>query len=182
MMITDRRFTIESVNMERERTIKIGPVCRFGPGGEYTSMWPEDLVEVAEFAACGNKSKNARGGLLNVLKGIIEILRGSQPGREFEIEEPAQVDEGTSSGVIQPYGTTDNPAAYAQAGSVVEGDSAIRQQRWLFADDWRTGQPGGRKQDNHVRTHRAITKKGIHFGPGAQSTLFDADVKGAKTA
>lgn len=168
--------------MERERTIKIGPACRFGPGGEYTSIWPEDLAEIAKFAACGNKSTNARGGLLNVLRGVIEILRGSQRGREIEIEGPTQVEEGTSAGMMQPYGTGNKPTAYAQTGSVIKGDSSIRQQRWLFADDWRTGQPCGRKQDNHIRAHRAVAKKGIHFGPGGQSTLFDADVKGAKTA
>ena len=166
--------------MEIERTIQIGPVCKFGPGGDYTEIWPEGS-ELIEFANAEGQQKNALGRLLDMLSGMVQLLRGKPDKQNIEISGPVE---------IAIYEEKDGCAArsercrtaYTEAGSVVEGNRRVWKQRWLFADDRRAGGAGGRKPDNHIRTHRAAAKKGIHLGPGAQSTLFDADVKGAKTA
>jgi len=79
--------------MERERIINIGPVCRFGPGGEYDTSWPagDELVESADWANSYDKPKNALTRLLDVLAGLTEILRG--PSRSIEITGPIEIDE-----------------------------------------------------------------------------------------
>ena len=158
--------------MEHERTIQIGPVCKFGPGGDYTEIWPEGS-ELIEFANAEGQQKNALGRLLDMLSGMAQLLRGRPDKQNIEISGPVE---------IAIYEEKDGCAAYTKAGSDIEGNRRVWKQRWLFADDRRTGGAGGRKPDNHIRTHRAAPKKGIHLGPGAQSTLFDADAKGAKTA
>jgi hypothetical protein len=158
--------------MERERTIQIGPVCKFGPGGDYTEIWP-DGSELIEFANAEGQHKNALGRLLNIIAGMARILRGSPDKQYIEISGPME---------IPIYGAKDRCAAYTEAGSDIENNRRVCGQRRLFADDWRAGADSGGKQNNHIRAHRAVTKKGIHLGPGGQSTLFDADLKGAKTA
>jgi hypothetical protein len=62
--------------MGREIITRIGPVCRFGPGGDFTSVWPAggELVESADLVG---QPKNTVARLLNVLIGLIEALRGS---------------------------------------------------------------------------------------------------------
>jgi hypothetical protein len=161
-----------SGNMERERTIQIGPVCKFGPGGEYTEIWP-DGSELIEFANEEGQPKNTLGRLLNMIAGMAKILRGSQDKQYIEISGPVE---------ITTYEGKNRCAAYTEAGSTIESNRRVCVQRWLFADDWRAGADCGRKPDNHIRAHRAVAKKGVHLGPGGQSTLFDADLKGAKTA
>jgi hypothetical protein len=158
--------------MELERTIQIGPVCKFGPGGDYTELWPQGS-ELIEFANAEGQPKNALGRLLDILSGMAQLLRGKPDKQNIEISGPVEI-------VI--YEAKVGCAAYTEAGSVVEGNRRVWKQRWLFADDWRAGEAGRRKPDNHIRAHRATPKKGIHLGSVAQSSLFDADVKGAKTA
>jgi hypothetical protein len=58
--------------MEREKTTKIGPVCRFGPGGDYISTWPTDWADLAR------QMKGPVARLSNVLNGIIDALRGTE--------------------------------------------------------------------------------------------------------
>jgi hypothetical protein len=71
--------------MEQERIINIGPVCRFGPGGEYDTLWPNDWV------SSPIQSKNAIGRLLDVLSGLIDVLHG--PGSKNEPAQTMQVNE-----------------------------------------------------------------------------------------
>ena len=56
--------------MEREKITKIGPVCRFGPGGDYVSTWPTDWADLAR------QLKGPVSRLQNVLNGIVDALRG----------------------------------------------------------------------------------------------------------
>ena len=51
---------------------RIGPVCRFGPGGDYESVWPGEWMEQA------TQPKNAIGRLLDVISGMTDVLRGGE--------------------------------------------------------------------------------------------------------
>jgi hypothetical protein len=150
--------------MEREIITQIGPVCRFGPGGDYVSVWPVGLANPA------GRPKNAFGGLLNVLAGMIDALRGNS---------------GTQRNPY--YVSEDRSPAYATAGSIAKNNRFASEQRWLFADDWRTGGATGHKAQHRIRAHRAVAGKRTCFGSArafdeAQGTLFDADCEVARTA
>jgi hypothetical protein len=74
--------------MEREKTTKIGPVCRFGPGGDYISTWPTDWADLAR------QFKGPISRIQNVINGIIDALRGSED--ELIVDElPAETSEQT---------------------------------------------------------------------------------------
>jgi hypothetical protein len=166
--------------MEREIITKMGPVCRFGPGGDYESIWPDDWTQQSQ------QPKNALAGLLNVLTGIIDVLRG--PAREYSIEGPAEINE------LSDQETTKNVSkpgrAYASTGPDVKHNRWISDQPGLFADDWRAGGTIKYKPNYRIRAHRAVAKKRSCFRPGGQrfdklttqGTLFETDFKGAKTA
>jgi hypothetical protein len=161
--------------MERERITQIGPVCRFGPGGDYATTWPVDWEEPA------NQPKTVFGRLLNVLVGMIESLRGDGG---YEIDGPTDVGEsleiieqGMTSYVSKSRRIADTPA-----GSAIKHNRWICDQPGLFADDWRAGAAGKHKQNHGIRAHRAAAKKGACFAPAEGRTLFDADSKSAKTA
>jgi hypothetical protein len=165
--------------MERDMIRRIGPVCRFGPGGDYESVWPGDWMEEA------THPKNAIGRLLDVVAGMTDMLRGSQ--RNIEIIGPMDIGEGTAIEEIQQYGADERRTgvrrgAYAEAGSVTKRNRRFSEQPGLFADDRRAGGVAGRKPNYRIRTHRAVAKKRACFEPAGQGTLFELDFKGAKTA
>jgi hypothetical protein len=184
--------------MECEKIINIGPICRFGPGGEYVTNWP--------FFADATKGRSARGELacpelacgelvepvegvesvewedptsppqgvltklLNMLAGMIEALRGnmSEQGMFYYVSKDRSIE--------QPRRT------YASAGSVIKHNRWLCDQPGLFADDWRAGANVKHKPNHGIRARRATAKKGTCFTPAEGLTLFDADSKSAKTA
>jgi hypothetical protein len=158
--------------MESEKIINIGPICRFGPGGDYTSNWPQDW----EIAA--NQPQGALAKLLNMLFGMIESLRGTTS------------EQGIPYYVSKDRSTALPRRADAEAGPGPKHNHGFSEQILLFADDWRAGRPAGYKQNNRIRAHRAAAKKRSYITAGgqrfdkltAQSTLFDSQLESAKTA
>lgn len=148
-----------SPQAEREKTINIGPICRFGPGGDYVSVWPGEPVNPAE------QPNNALTGILNVLAGMIEALRGNRDIR----------------GKINNE-TDDRRGIDTPTGADVTGNHGAPKQRWLFADDRRAGGTIKYKPHHRIRAHRASAKKRVCFGPAGQSTLFESNLKGTKSA
>jgi hypothetical protein len=166
---------------------RIGPVCRFGPGGDYESVWPGDWMEQAA------QPKNAIGRLLDVITGMTDVLRGGN--RCVEVTGP--IPEGMPNGIdigqenksyeSDQRGAGVRRGAYAEAGPVAEHNRGVSEQPGLFADDWRAGAAAKHKPNNRVRAHRTTAKKracvgsAVSFDQG-QGTLFELDFKGAKTA
>jgi hypothetical protein len=159
---------------------RIGPVCRFGPGGDYESVWPGDWMEQAA------QPKNAIGRLLDVIAGMTDVLRGGN--RCVEVAGPIDIGEGiTTEQENKSYESDERRAgirrgAYAEAGSVAKRNRGVLDQPGLFADDRRAGGVAGRKPNYRIRAHRAVAKKRACFEPAGQGTLFELDFKGAKTA
>jgi len=152
---------------------RIGPVCRFGPGGDYESVWPGDWMEQAA------QPKNAIGRLLDVVAGMTDVLRG---GRSIEVVGPMDIELENKSYESDERGASIRRGAYAEAGSVAKRDRRFSEQPGLFADDRRAGGVAGRKPNYRIRAHRAVAKKRACFEPAGQGTLFELDFKGAKTA
>jgi hypothetical protein len=171
--------------MEREKIINIGPVCRFGPGGEFSSNWPfyAQKNDTKGMLFIEEEEKGVLERLRNMFVGIIETLRGDA---EYEISGPMEISESSEQGT-NLYVTKER-TANAAAGPGIKQNFGVPQQSWLFADDWRTGEAPGNKQNNGFRAHRAVAKKRAYIGTAgerfdtAQSSLFDADLEDAKTA
>ena len=153
---------------------RIGPVCRFGPGGDYESVWPGDWMEQA------TQPKNAIGRLLDVIAGMTDVLRGGN--RCVEVAGPMDIELENKSYESDERRTSTRRGAYAEAGSVTKHHRGVSEQQGLFADDRRAGGVAGRKPNYRIRAHRAVAKKRACFEPAGQGTLFEPDFKGAKTA
>jgi hypothetical protein len=143
--------------MERERIIQIGPVCRFGPGGDYVTIWPAVSAGPAE------QPQNALTGVLNVLAGLIDALRG----HKIVARLPSNVVIEGGSGPVTCISSND--------------------QMMLFDDDTQAGQTI--KYRTHHRIRATVKKRAcITFIPsttlrtGETRTLFDAESEIAKTA
>ena len=161
---------------------RIGPVCRFGPGGDYESVWPGDWMEQA------TQPKNTIGRLLDVIAGMTDVIRGSN--RCIEVAGPIDIDITTQEN--KSYGSDKRGAgsgtgAYAAASPVAKHNRGVSEEPGLFADDWRIGTAVKHKPNNRIRAHRATAKKRACVGSAvpfdeSQGTLFELDFKGAKTA
>jgi hypothetical protein len=177
--------------MEREKIINIGPVCKFGPGGEFASNWPfyagaakGGRFNENEMLFIETEEKGVLEKLRNMFIGIVDALRGDTIN--YEIDGPMDINELNEQGTAT-YVTKE---PYTAASSGIKYNHGVSQQSWLFADDWRAGEPDGNKQNHGVRAHRAVAKKRAYIGAAgerfdkltAQSSLFDADVEDAKTA
>ena len=158
---------------------RIGPVCRFGPGGDYESVWPGDWMEQA------TQPKNAIGRLLDVIAGMTDVLRGGE--RCVEVTGPIDIEQENKSYESRSRGVGVWRGAYAEAGSVTKRNRGVSGEPGLFADDWRISSAAKHKPNNRVRAHRATAKKRASLGTAVsfdegQGTLFELDFKGAKTA
>ena len=164
---------------------RIGPVCRFGPGGDYESVWPGVWMEQE------TQPKNAIGRLLDVISGMTDVIRGGN--RCIEVTGPDRITERivfeqeNKSYESDERGAGIRRGAYAAAGPVAEHNRGVSEEPGLFADDWRAGAAAKHKPNNRIRAHRTTAKKRASVGTTvsfdeSQGTLFELDFKGAKTA
>jgi len=129
------------------------PVCRFGPGGDFVSIWPES----SQF------QMPSQSRLLGVLACLNEII-GGLLGPEFN-----QSSTGTAKTQLTP--------------AVRFGQSRKSQaQPMLFAGDSRIGPRAVHKPRLRIRAHRRTIKKRPHIDPGEQGLLFATELKIARTA
>jgi hypothetical protein len=166
--------------MDIKNDRKLEALCKFGPGGEYTSVWPfgsDDPILAAE-----NK-------LSKVLK-IISKLMQNQPAINIEqklqslnISEDVILEsvlENEEESVTQ--NVRQNKQHNAAPDTTVEGNSGIQDQRMLFSVDNRLVKSSGNKQKHNVRTHHRASKKRTACRYSAQGSLFGADFEVAKSA
>ena len=156
-------FRQSSPEAECEKTINIGPICRFGPGGDFVTVWPREPVNMSE------EPKSSIAGLLNVIAGMIEVLRGH---REIQGKH---------------YDAQDGRAADTKTGRDAGSNRQTPEQRWLFADDRGTGGTIKYKPHHRIRAHRTASRQRICFRQSgdfeqAQGTLFETELKGTKSA
>ena len=147
-----------------------GPVCKFGPGGDFVREWP----------ARKKMSKSTETPLGKVLTTIAEILGTTiRPelltaadghwdisinklfkGSPFK-EEPSDADNRSNQ--------NDQSAS---TGSV-KSNSNVQAEPLLFADDRGAGRKVKRKPNYRIRTHRRTSKKRTSLQFKGQGTLFE---------
>jgi hypothetical protein len=141
------------------------PLCRFGPGGEFTSDWP------AKNRQDRQPPKNQLSKILIALNDIISTMVGA----EFI---PADEHKGNCEYAI----LNADKQAHATTEPAAQSDSLVPIQSVLFPDNWRTGRPTPNKPKYRIRTHRGTAKKRRPLSDTCQGSLFETDLKSTKTA
>jgi len=167
--------------MRGESHGRIGPVCKFGPGGDFVTDWPGCRQE------SDANEPNALARLLATLGAIINNVVGCQfqpesftpkavfvSGKRFPCRESNEPD-----GAAQGYF---NDKAACLPGSSVQVNGGLSRQRLLFSDDWAGRSRAGHKPKHHIRAHQRPSRKRPAAIAGDQGTLFDTDLKSARSA
>lgn len=161
--------------MNTHKRTRIGPVCKFGPGGDFVSVWPRQLKPLFR------RSQSRLVRLLGSVGGTIAELFDSELST-VQIE---------SAGVIRDPGGQEKSdyaaegidrGAYAATVAGAEGGGRVSSEPMLFPDDWRISRAVEHKPKHRIRTHRRVAKKKPALSIAGQGSLFEADGKSTKTA
>ena len=132
------------------------PVCKFGPGGDFVTVWPKEPTPSPQPAA------NHFAKLLASIDEIITALLGS----EFNTA------EAHAENIHRPTPTP-----------VIKSDSPFPPvQPMLFPGDWGIAAQTGHKTKRCIRAYHRTAKKRLPLSLSGQGSLFEPDRKSAKTA
>ena len=148
--------------MDRYPNRQIGPICKFGPGGDFISIWPSERFDRPELTAEGSSqfSTNRLTKLLASLNKIIDKLVGPESYTDLAVPTDIQ----TTAGLVLADKRFDRPELTAEG---------------LFADDCRIGITTIHQPKHSIRAYRRTAKKRSAFGLCLQGSLFEIDLKSA---
>lgn len=157
-----------------------GPLCRFGPGGDYVREWGGGGKPIVE-GDVGNR-------LFKILAGIADMIGATvDPGilADMSVDGPGDFGPVFVSGVKE--GSCDGADGIrserdAEAAGGASADRRVSGQAMLFGDNG-GGCGGGRRKSNHrIRAHRKSAKKRVVSQVEGQGTLFEVDGYGLSAA
>jgi hypothetical protein len=146
----------ESLKMNNHTDKQIAPVCRFGPGGDFISVWPPQSQP--------HKAQPAK--LLTRLNEIIAAL--------LNLSSKENLDYVVESNAGKP--------AYSSPTTTLKGDSRFSGRPLLFPDDCRIGLTARNKPKHHIRAYRRTAKKRPAIAFAGHGSLFESNFKSTKTA
>jgi hypothetical protein len=146
---------------------QIEPVCRFGPGGDFVSVWPPQ----------SQPPKKQPVTLLSPQNEIITTLLGSTSLVRAKC--PAVARKENLEYVVES--STGKPA-YSAPTAAIKSDSRFSGRPLLFADDCRIGLGADNKPKHHIRAYRRTAKKRPAISFAGHGSLFETDFKSARTA
>lgn len=147
------------------------PVCRFGPGGDFSSVWPPQSQPPLVRRSVSEVGKKQPVKLLGRLNEIITTLLGSTCGLATSKENLEYVVESSSG-----------KPAYSSPTAVIKSDSRFSGRPLLFPDDCRIGLGADNKPKHHIRAYRRTAKKRPAVTFAGHGSLFETNFKSAKTA
>ena len=156
------------------------PLCKFGPGGDFTSIWQP---EISESSISSNWLVKLLASVVEVIAVLIDLkryspyvhLRNDFSSNELTVchkEHVKNAFENTTS--IDTDNTSPTPAT--EIGGILPKDPL------LFPDLGRNGIRIKHKPKHRIRTYHRTAKKRIAISPSKQSSLFESQFKSARTA
>jgi hypothetical protein len=156
-------------------------ICRFGPGGDFSYNWPGKSI---------NKSTpppNSLNKLLGTIAEIINVVLGSDLYSSTTVS--SMICPKTNQVLCRKekieYAVKNNKtdkSTYSKTTTIIKSNSSIPVQQLLFADDCGAGSTTEHKPKHHIRTHKRASKKRSVIGLQGQSTLFEDNLKSARSA
>ena len=160
------RYTDSSANQE------FGPICKFGPGGDFVSAWPgKSWPRVQE---------NGLGRLLAAIGEMMGVIHNAELSVAASVRAEVRSEKEKAEDTVGNIETKE--PGYTPSIRIVKGDKRVQSEPMLFADDSGVGGAVRHKPKHRVRAYSRAAKKRVTFGAGGQGTLFEPDFKSAKTA
>jgi len=156
----------------------IEPLCKFGPGGDFISVWPDRSPQVPVPAS---------NRLTKVLSSIAEIvtmmLLSSELGNKSSIASSiGRTLTEREKLEYAPKNTSAKNTDYSSSVAIIKSNSLFSGEPKLFTDNGRIGIRAGHKQKHCIRAYRRAEKKRTAFSLLRQGSLFEVDFESSKTA
>jgi len=156
--------------MKQNRISNDGPLCRFGPGGEYLYDWHASDYEY---------KIPVQDKLTRVLMTISDMIG------DFVNQGPISVNRSqareTMPGELK-YEKSGLFAADTSSASSIKSHQHVSEQQMLFSDDCGVVKANVHKPKHNIRAHRKPAKKRSSLCIAGQGTFFDDNFKSAKSA
>jgi hypothetical protein len=156
------------------------PLCRFGPGGDFVTVWQPEMPEAGE-------PKNRLEKLFASTVEVAAVLLG------YKRSHPYIPLINTSSSVKQTLRHKEDMKnavklhrihhpAHAPAARIAPDDSRISAEPMLFPDFGRNGNRVQHQPKHNIRTYRRAAKKRTTVRFAQQGSLFEGQLKSARIA
>ncbi len=156
------------------------PICRFGPGGDFISVWPGKSSDSI------SSKPNSLNKALGSIAELVALMLGSEPEGISISRAGIQTNARRIFFAKEKlkYASNNKPKAAVNSAttSVTKNDSKFRDEPMLFADDSRISINTGNKPKHRIRTYKRTAKKRSSISIPGQGSLFEVDVKSARTA
>lgn len=152
------------------------PLCKFGPGGDYTTIWNPESIETHEVSST----------LLRLLLSSFEALAITLHLKSVINSKNYKTDVSTHNQREECDNAAQNEKIKHSANSTTapasQVDRRIPSGPLLFPDLGGDGLATGHKPKHRIRTHRRTTKKRFTIGQFEQGSLFKTHLKGTRIA
>jgi len=152
------------------------PVCRFGPGGDFFTDWPDKKI-----------SKVSRQPIGSVLKAIAKMLDTVITEELLQNSTLEKINLAVNGALLSTnmedkidVNKSNEPDAPTITGP--EADRQLPKEPMLFDNASGTIAGTGHKSNNSIRAHRRPKRKRIAFGTIRQGSLFEPHQESSKVA
>jgi len=146
---------------------QIVPLCSFGPGGDFVCPWPLESRLPIQY------SSNPLSRLLSAIGAVITTMLDLEP------DDPSACKE------IPLYEYTNDritPTTHTSPIAIIKSNRFLAENQVLFADNCGAGKSIEHKQNYRIRTYNRAAKKKPAFRLLRQGSLFEINLKSARTA
>jgi len=167
-----------------------GPVCRFGPGGDYVYDWPAKSAQ--PFARQPNPLGKVLAAIADLMGTTVsgELMIQTQMPVYIAADSTAKQDnadiEGPTNHLINQKessaGDKSNRTNYAASTADPAAGSEVQREPMLFGDDCGISRGPKRKPHHRIRAHRRAAKKRAGYSLKGQGTLFEINGPGQSAA
>jgi len=163
-----------------ERNREAEPLCKFGPGGDFTVVLQPEPSESSESSKPLVKLLASAVEIVAIVLGLKRAgsyvpLRNAFCSNELTVCHKEKVKNAAENS--RAYNTTDPAPTTA-----TEDGGPFSPEPMLFPDLGRNGIRIRHKPKHCIRTYRRTTKKRLAIGLSEQGSLFETKFKSARTA
>jgi hypothetical protein len=163
-----------------ERNRQAGPICKFGPGGDFIAIWQPEPSESSEVSNCLVKLLISAVEALDVVIDLKRISSYVPLRKAFCSDELTVCHKEKVINAVE-NSKADNTVDSAPTATIENGSSFPREPK-LFPNLSRNGIRIKHKPKHNIRTYRRTAKKRSTFRLSKQGSLFESQFQSAQTA